>query len=201
MMVDLDGDGIETTNVKDGAYFDHDGNGFSEQTGWAGADDGLLVMDRDGNGTIDSGKELFGDETILSNGQKAANGFQALSELDSNKDGKIDANDAAWSQIKVWQDVDGDGYSTADELHSLDEVGIKSINLTSTPATSTDPEGNTQTRTGTFEKADGTIGTIGEYNLQRDTAYTKNKRQANDYRREAKYEIYSEQYKTIAIAA
>ncbi|MCL4456172.1 MAG: hypothetical protein M1406_02000 [Nitrospirae bacterium] len=172
LMMDLNGDGIETTNVKDGAHFDHDGNGFSEQTGMAGADDGTLVMDRNGDGIINDGKELFGDQTILSNGQKASNGFQALSELDSNSDGKIDSNDTAYSQLKVWQDIDGDGYSTSDELHTLDEVGIKSINLTSTPSTSTDPEGNTQTRTGSFEKTDGTSGTIAEYNLQRDTAYT-----------------------------
>jgi lysozyme family protein len=171
-VVDIDGDGIETTNVKDGAYFDHDGNGFAEQTGWAGADDGLLVMDRNNDGIINDGRELFGDQTILSNGQRASNGFQALSELDSNKDGKIDAADTAFANLKVWQDTDGDGYSTSDELHTLDEVGIKSINLTSTPNTVTDPQGNTQTRTGTFEKTDGTTGIVGEYNLQRDTAYT-----------------------------
>jgi hypothetical protein len=98
IILDLDGDGIETTNVKDGAYFDHDGNGFAEQTGWAGADDGLLVFDRDGNGTIDSGKELFGSETILSDGSKASNGFEALAELDDNHDGKIDASDAAFAR-------------------------------------------------------------------------------------------------------
>jgi hypothetical protein len=129
-------------------------------------------MDRNGDGIINDGKELFGDQTILSNGQKATNAFEALREQDSNADGKIDANDAAWSQIKVWQDTDGDGYSTSDELKSLSDVGIAAINLNSTPSTSTDAEGNTQTRTGSFEKTDGTSGTIGEYNLQRDTAYT-----------------------------
>jgi len=103
---------------------------------------------------------------------KASNGFQALSELDTNRDGKIDTNDFAFANLKVWQDADGDGYSTPDELKSLSDVGIKSINLNSTPSTTTDPEGNTQTRTGSFEKTDGTTGTIGEYNLQRDTAYT-----------------------------
>ncbi|MBI5212124.1 MAG: hypothetical protein HY957_01975 [Nitrospirae bacterium] len=76
IMLDLDGDGIETTNVKDGAYFDHDGNGFAEQTGWAASDDGMLVMDRNGDGIINDGKELFGDQTILSDGTRAANGFQ-----------------------------------------------------------------------------------------------------------------------------
>lgn len=172
LILDLDGDGIETTNVTDGAYFDHDSNGFSEQTGWVNSDDGLLVLDRNNDGIINDGKELFGDQTILSNGQKASNGFQALAELDSNADGKIDANDAAFNQLRIWQDIDGDGYSTADELLTLEEAGIQSINLQSEISTVTDPEGNTQTRTGSFEKIDGTTGTIGEYTLRRDTAYT-----------------------------
>ena len=116
IILDLDGDGVETTQLKAGAYFDHDGNGFSEQTGWAAPDDGMLVRDIDGNGSVDNGKELFGNETLLSDGTKATNGFQALSELDDNKDGKIDANDTAWSQLKIWKDTDGDGISAGDEL-------------------------------------------------------------------------------------
>jgi len=111
LVFDLDDDGIETTIVGYGTYFDHDGNGFAERTGWVGPDDGFLVMDRNGNGYIDNGTELFGNHTILSNGKKAANGFQALAELDDNKDGKIDASDAAYSQLKVWQDLDSDGYN------------------------------------------------------------------------------------------
>jgi hypothetical protein len=98
IILDLDGDGVETTNVKDGAYFDHDGNGFAEQTGWAASDDGLLVMDRNNDGIINDGRELFGSETILSNGQRASNGFEALAELDDNHDGKIDASDAAFAR-------------------------------------------------------------------------------------------------------
>ena len=129
-------------------------------------------MDRDGNGTIDSGKELFGDQTILNNGSRASNGFEALTDLDENHDGKIDSNDAAFSQLKVWQDIDGDGYSSADELHSLNDVGIKSINLNSTISNIADPQGNTLTRTGAFEKTDGTTGQIANYNFRRDTAYT-----------------------------
>jgi pimeloyl-ACP methyl ester carboxylesterase len=109
IILDLDGDGVETTNVKDGAYFDHDGNGFAEQTGWAASDDGLLVMDRNNDGIINDGRELFGSETILSDGSKASNGFEALAELDDNHDGKIDASDAAFVNLKVWKDIDGDG--------------------------------------------------------------------------------------------
>jgi len=172
LILDLDGDGIETTNVKYGAYFDHDGNGLAEQTGLAAPDDGLLVRDIDGNGTIDSGKELFGDQTVLKNGSNAGNGFQALADLDDNLDGKIDINDAAFLQLKAWQDIDGDGYSSAGELKGLSDVGITAIYLNSTPSTFTDPEGNTQTRIGSFEKADGTTGQIANFNLQRDTAYT-----------------------------
>ncbi|MFH2046816.1 MAG: hypothetical protein ABIK92_16925, partial [Pseudomonadota bacterium] len=172
LIVDLDGDGIETIGLKAGAYFDHDVNGFSEQTGWAARDDGLLVRDINGNGTIDNGKELFGDQTILKNGQKATNGFAALADLDSNADGKIDANDATFSQLRVWQDVNGDGLSASDELHTLEELGIQSINLNSTPTGEIDPEGNTQTRIGSFVKTDSTAGEIGNYNLQRDTTYT-----------------------------
>jgi hypothetical protein len=128
VILDLDGDGVETIASGDGAYFDHDGNGFAEQTGWAASDDGILVMDRNNDGIINDGRELFGSETILSNGQRASNGFEALSELDDNHDGKIDASDAAFANLKVWQDIDGDGYSTSDELKSLSELGIESIN-------------------------------------------------------------------------
>ncbi|MBM3210811.1 hypothetical protein FJZ33_01225 [Candidatus Poribacteria bacterium] len=109
LILDLDGDGTETAGVADGAYFDHDTNGFAEQTGWAGSDDGLLVWDRNGNGVIDSGRELFGDQTILKTGARASHGFQALAEWDGNLDGKIDVNDSIWSNLKIWRDFDGDG--------------------------------------------------------------------------------------------
>ena len=135
-------------------------------------DDGLLVRDINGNGMLDSGKELFGDQTTLKNGSNALNGFQALADLDDNHDGKIDSNDAAYTQLRVWQDVDGDGLSAPDELHTLEELGIQSISVDSTPTGEVDPEGNTQTRIGSFEKTDGSSGQIGSYNLKRDATYT-----------------------------
>jgi len=170
--LDLNGDGIATTNVKDGAYFDHDGNGFAEQTGWVNSDDGLLVMDRNGDGVINDGKELFGNQTILNNGTKASNGFQALSELDENKDGKIDANDSAFSQLKIWQDIDGDGYSSADELFTLDELGIQSINTGYTDTNITDANGNTIKQTGSFTKSDGSTGDASDVWFKTDNMYT-----------------------------
>ena len=128
LILDLNKDGILTSAISKNTNFDHDGNGFAERTAWISQGDGLLVMDRDGNGSIDTGKELFGDQTILANGNKAANGFAALAELDKNRDGKIDANDAAWSELRVWLD-NGNGITEAGELKTLDELGIKSLNM------------------------------------------------------------------------
>ena len=90
LVVDLDGDGVETVGVSEGVYFDHDGNGFAEKSGWVGKDDGILVRDINNNGTIDNGTELFGNNSVLSSGENALNGFEALKELDSNKDGIVD---------------------------------------------------------------------------------------------------------------
>jgi len=109
LVLDLNGDGIKTTDVTGLTYFDYNGDGFYEQTGWIDWNDGLLVMDRNGNGIIDDGKELFGDETILETGQRARNGFEALGELDSNKDGRIDSGDALFSQLRVLKYADEEG--------------------------------------------------------------------------------------------
>ncbi len=169
LALDLRGDGIETVSVNGFApHFDYEGDGFGEQTGWVGPHDGVLAMDRNGDGVINDGKELFSNETILKDGTKATNGFQALAELDSNKDGKIDAADPAYWQIRVLQGFDGDGY----EVHTLNELGIRSINLFWTTAIITDPQGNTQFKTGSFEWLDGTTGQIAEYGFQTERSMT-----------------------------
>ena len=116
LAIDLDGDGVETVSVNDGVYFDHDGNGFAEKTGWISSDDALLVRDINENGQIDNGSELFGNQTILSNGEKAANGFEALADLDSNHDGVFDGDDEAFGEIKVWQDLNQNGVVDDGEL-------------------------------------------------------------------------------------
>lgn len=90
IIFDLNGDGV-TTVAKDSdiVRFDLDNNGFAERTGWVNKYDGLLVRDLNGNGRIDNGGELFGNYTKLANGQMAANGFEALNDLDDNHDGKL----------------------------------------------------------------------------------------------------------------
>ncbi|WP_232507429.1 hypothetical protein [Neisseria weixii] len=86
LVLDLDGDGIETIGTQGyaGALFDHDKDGIRTSTGWAAADDGLLVIDRNSDGLINNGGELFGDSTVLKDGSNAAHGYAALAESDTN---------------------------------------------------------------------------------------------------------------------
>jgi Ca2+-binding RTX toxin-like protein len=162
LIFDLDGDGVETTGIKAGTYFDHGGDGFAEETGWVEKDDGLLVLDRNNNGRIDSGKELFGDSTLLANGQKAANGFAALAELDQNNDGLIDVQDAAFADLRVWKDADSDGISQAEELLTLTEAGVKSIATGSTDSTLVDANGNAHKQVGSFTRTDDTTAAVSD---------------------------------------
>ncbi|WP_147297142.1 hypothetical protein [Chromobacterium vaccinii] len=157
IIIDLDGDGVETVSRGQGTYFDLNNNRFAEKTGWVGADDALLVLDRNGNGLIDNGGELFGSETLLANGKKAANGFDALAELDSNKDGKLDSQDEAWSKLKLWQDKNGDGVSSVDELKTLAESGLTSLNLQYATQNKTDAAGNQHKQTSQAQWQDGRI--------------------------------------------
>jgi Ca2+-binding RTX toxin-like protein len=159
LALDLDGDGIETIAQKgwDGVLFDHDNDTVKTATGWVSSDDGLLVLDRNGNGWIDSGGELFGDNTRLRNGALAANGYAALTDLDDNDDGVIDANDAAYADLQVWQDTNQDGISQSDELQSLTQRGIAALSTTGTLARQ-NQNGNVITHTGTYTNFDGTTG-------------------------------------------
>ena len=154
LVLDLDGDGVDLTDSNSAVLFDHNADNVKTGTQWVKSDDGMLVRDINGNGTIDSGRELFGDQTRLPNGQLAANGFQALSALDSNADGVIDANDAAYADLRVWRDLNQDGTSQAGELQTLGEAGITSINLAANAQgvgsfvkTTTAPNGTTTSTT------------------------------------------------------
>ena len=96
LILDLNGDGVKTTDLTGSTtHFDLDANGFAERVGWVSASDGLLVLDRNGNGKIDDGTELFGDRTLLQDGTLATSGFEALAEFDSNQDGIIDENETS----------------------------------------------------------------------------------------------------------
>ena len=158
IVLDLDGNGIQSRGIGEGAFFDYDGNGFAERTGWVTPTDGLLVRDLNANGKIDSGTELFGDHTLLKNGQTATNGFAALADLDDNGDGKLDYRDTAWTELKVWQDANSDGITDAGELKSLTELGIQSIVTAFTTTPSADNHLNQHQQQGSFVKTDGSTG-------------------------------------------
>jgi Ca2+-binding RTX toxin-like protein len=160
LVLDLDNDGVETLPTSAGTYFDHDGNGFAELTGWVGADDGLLVLDRNGNGAIDDGRELFGNHSRLASGALAENGFTALGELDANGDGRIDADDAAFSQLRVWQDADSDAMVDVGEWLSFAEVGVQSLGLAYTAQDVTDAQGNQHRQMGQYIRSDGGVSAL-----------------------------------------
>jgi hypothetical protein len=127
LILDLDGNGVSTRALADGAYFDHNGNGLAESTGWVGAGDALLVRDINGNGIIDNGAELFGNYTLLANGSWAANGFAALAALDMNADSQVNAQDADWSSLRLWKDGNANGITDAGELITLAAAGVQSL--------------------------------------------------------------------------
>ena len=163
LVVDLNGDGIiETTSTDSGIYFDFDNNQKIENSGWVGKDDGLLVRDINNNGQIDDGTELFGNNTVLSNGQKATNGFEALKDLDSNNNNVFDSSDTAWNQVKVWKDANQNGKVDEEELLTLEQAGIENIDLTYQNSSTIDFSGNTVGQTGSFDREDGTQGNIND---------------------------------------
>ena len=174
LVFDLDGDGITTVSLEESnAFFDLDNNGFAEKTSWVGAKEGLLAYDKNGDGIINGGNELFGDRTLMKDGKTlASSGFVALAEYDDNKDSKIDSNDVIYALLRIWQDSDGDGIASAGELRRLVDLGIVSIGLSYSNTGVTDSANNIQVRTGTFTLADGSSRTVGEYLLNRNPVHS-----------------------------
>ncbi len=171
LVMDLDNDGIETIGIGNTVVvFDHNADGIRTGTGWVKSDDGFLVLDRNDNGVIDSGRELFGVDTLKSNGNLASNGFDALSDLDSNHDDVFDQNDEEFAQVKIWRDFNQNGIATANELFSLPQMGIISINLNATVKNVNFGNGNVQTAAAAHLMVDGT-GQTGNLDLANNPFY------------------------------
>ncbi|MHB1076707.1 beta strand repeat-containing protein [Thiobacillus sp.] len=180
LTLDLNGDGLNTLPLKTPPLlFDINATGIKNSVGWVAPDDGLLVMDRNGNGTIDSGAELFGNATPAYgvNGN-TADGFAALAQEDTNHDGVVNAQDANFASLRVWQDLNQDGISQSNELTTLDQQGIVSFNVVSTQNSQILANGNQIANLGTFTRADGSTGSdgtptgMGDINLAVDTFHS-----------------------------
>ena len=175
LVLDLDNDGLELIGASGAVLFDHNADGIKTGTGWARPDDGFLVRDLNGNGLIDTGRELFGIDTIKGNSALATDGFDALRELDTNNDGVITSADTAFSELKVWRDLDQNGISSANELFTLDQLNITSIN---TNGTSTGPQAGQVTNnnrvalSSTFTQ-NGQTKTVGAIDLEANNFFTQ----------------------------
>lgn len=151
IILDVDGTGFSLTDLANGVLFDFFGDGRLIQVSWPSlsSTNAWLVLDRNGDGRIDDATELFGNLTQQPpppNGQQR-NGFLALAEFDKpenggNGDGVIDVRDAVYSHLRLWQDKNHDGISTADELKTLPELGVAGINLRYTEDAMRDQNGN-----------------------------------------------------------
>ena len=151
VMFDLDGDGFELSNYRDGANFDLLGNGTKVQTAFVTGGDAFLALDRNGNGAIDSGKELFGEQ------HGAANGFAELAKLDDNGDGVINAQDSRFNELLLFRD-NGNGKTEEGELLSLKDAGIAEIRLGYTNVSQTAAGGNRIAQIASFLRTDGSVG-------------------------------------------
>lgn len=161
IVLDLDGDGLELISIADSTVdFDVSATGVPVRTGWVGGDDGLLVYDRNANGTIDNGGEIAFSEDL----DFAVSDLEGLVAFDTNENGQFDAGDDDFADFAVWRDLNQDGVSQSNELSTLSSLGIASIRLTLslTGQSVAGAMDNVVYGTTHFVRSDGNVGTVGD---------------------------------------
>jgi hypothetical protein len=152
LVLSFDGAPVEYLTDRDHGF---DVNGTrSLVTDWPTARTPWLALDRDGDGRIGDGGELFGSMTALSSGRRAKNGFDALRELDADGDGRITPNDPGFAKLLVWTDRDGDRRSSADELAPASSFELLSIDLDYVSLPRCDARGNCEVERAAFQYRD-----------------------------------------------
>jgi hypothetical protein len=165
IIVDTAGDGYQLTSVADGVRFDLNADGTAEQVAWtrADSDDAFLAMDRNGNGRIDDGSELFGNHTPVYADRSdisTLNGFEALKFTEgpsygaSYADSRIDARDAVFSRLLLWRDANHNGISEPDELQPVGAAGVTAISTEYKTKRRVDAYGNEFRQKGTITWGD-----------------------------------------------
>jgi hypothetical protein len=168
IIIDTARDGYKLTSIEDGVTFDLDGNGTLEQIAWtrADSDDAFLALDRNGNGRIDNGTELFGNYTPAYTDRRqprTPNGFEALAFLEgpdfgtSRRDATIDARDEAFGRLLLWTDINHNGISEPEELRPAHAAGVTWIGTDYKEKRRVDRFGNEFRQKGQLQWSDGAI--------------------------------------------
>ncbi len=167
LILDLDGDGIELTPFGDNyIFFDIDNDGHRERTGWMAPDDAMLVHDLNSDGKINDITEALSEYYGADRGTGAvwSSSFAALASLDSNHDGVINASDTAFSDLRIWQDINQNGETEDGELQSLTDAGITELSLNDT-ADGSFTGGNEVKSNSSYQRSDGTEQTLAAVNF------------------------------------